>query len=139
MEFEQQLNREWAIETGLIERLFSFDRGVSQLLIEHGIRPALIPHGSIPNPEATVAMILDHKTEVEGVFQFANDERHPSTGDIKQLYALMTRHQHTIDGIDSLGRRRNFRLLRGDYKRSPNNPSTADGSVHEYCHRTRHC
>ena len=62
--------REWAIETGLVERLYSFDRGITQLLIDHGIQAAVIPHGSVPNPEATVAMISDHKAAVEGVFQF---------------------------------------------------------------------
>ena len=133
VEFEQQLKREWAIETGLIERLYSFDRGVTQLLIEHGIRAALIPHGSVPNPEATAAMIGDHEAAVEGVFQFVKEERPLSTGYIKELHALMTRHQHTVDSVDSLGRRRKVPLISGDYKRQPNNPVTADGSVHEYC------
>ena len=133
LEFEQRLKREWAIETGLIERLYSFDRSVAQLLIKHGIRVALIPHGSVPNPEATVAMIGDHKAAIEGVFQFVKDERPLSISYIKELHALMTRHQHTVDAIDSLGRRRKVPLISGDYKRQPNNPLTVDGSVHEYC------
>ena len=37
-DFEQRLKREWAIETGLIERLYTLDRGITQLLIEHGIQ-----------------------------------------------------------------------------------------------------
>ena len=78
-------------------------------------------------------MIGDHEAAVEGVFQFVKDERPLSTSYIKELHALMTRHQHTVDGVDSLGRRRKVPLISGDYKRRQNNPLTADGSVHEYC------
>ena len=132
-QFEERLKREWAIETGLIERLYALDRGTTQLLIEHGIQAAVIPHGSIANPEATVAMIEDHEVAVEGVFQFVKDERSLSTSYIKGLHALMTRHQHTVEGIDSLGRKTEVPLIRGDYKRLPNNPHRPDGTVHEYC------
>lgn len=33
-EFNARLNREWAIETGIIEGLYSIDRGITQVLIE---------------------------------------------------------------------------------------------------------
>ena len=132
-DFEQRLKREWAIETGLIERLYTLDRGITQLLIEHGIQAALIPHGSVANPEATVAMIEDHEAAVEGVFQFVKDERSLSTSYIKELHALMTRHQETVEGVDPRGRKTEVPLIRGDYKRLPNNPNRPDGSVHEYC------
>ena len=33
-QFTERLKREWAIETGLIERLYDLDRGVTELLIE---------------------------------------------------------------------------------------------------------
>ena len=45
-EFNRKLHREWAVETGLIERVYDFDRGVTELLIERGIDATLIPHGS---------------------------------------------------------------------------------------------
>ncbi len=132
-DLEQRLKREWAIETGLIERLYTLDRGITQLLIEHGIQAAVIPHGRVANPEATVAMIEDHREAVEEVFRFVKDERALSTSYIEELHALMTRHQQSVGGIDSLGRATEVPLLRGDYKRWPNNPKRFDGSVHEYC------
>ena len=67
-QFEERLKREWAIETGLIERLYTLDRGITHLLIERGINAALIPHESGANPDAIVAMISDHKAAVDGVF-----------------------------------------------------------------------
>ncbi len=131
--FEERLKREWAVETGLIERLYTLDRGITQLLIERGIHAALIPHEGGTNPAAIAAMISDHKAAVDGVFDFVKGQRPLSTSYIKELHALMTRHQDTVEGIDSLGRRTSVRLIRGDYKRLPNNPLRPDGTVHLYC------
>ena len=52
-QFNERLLREWSIETGILERLYTIDHGVTQLLIEQGIDAALIPHGAtnIPIPE----------------------------------------------------------------------------------------
>ena len=132
-QFEVRLKREWAIETGLIERLYTLDRGITQLLIERGIHAALIPHESGANPDAIAAMIRDHEAAVDGVFDFVKGTRPLSTSYIKELHALMTRHQATVEGIDSLGRKTSVPLIRGAYKRLPNNPLRPDGKIHEYC------
>ena len=132
-QFEVRLKREWAIETGLIERLYTLDRGITQLLIERGIHVALIPHERGANPDAIVAMIKDHEAAVEGVFDFVKGTRPLSTSYITELHALMTQHQETVEGIDSLGRRTSVPLIRGAYKRLPNNPLRPDGTIHEYC------
>ena len=133
-QFEEKVKREWAIETGLIERLYTLDRGMTQLLIERGIHATLIPHERGTNPDAVVAMISDHKAAVEGVFDFVKGKRLLSTSYIKELHALMTRHQETVEGVDSLGRKTSVPLIRGAYKRLPNNPlSSENGTIHEYC------
>ena len=132
-QFEERLKREWAIETGLIERLYTLDRGVTQLLIKNGIEAALIPHDRGTNPDAIVAMISDHQEAVEGVFDFVKGVRPLSTSYIKELHSLMTRHQETVDVIDSLGKRTSVALIRGAYKEQSNNPCRPDGIVHEYC------
>ena len=132
-QFEERLQREWAIETGLIERLYTFDRGITQQLIEHGIQAALIPRQHGMNAEAVAAMINDHKAAVENVFDFVKDRRHLSTSYIKEMHALMTRQQKTVEGLDALGRSASIPLIRGDYKRLPNNPCRPDGTIHEYC------
>ncbi|MBI3598431.1 MAG: Fic family protein, partial [Nitrospirae bacterium] len=41
-EFLTKLRRQWAIETGMIERLYTWDRGVTEVLIEKGIDATLI-------------------------------------------------------------------------------------------------
>ena len=132
-QFEERLKREGAIETGLIERLYTLDRGVTQLLIEHGIRATLIPHQHDVNPDEIVAIIADHEAAVAGVFDFVKGERSLSASYIKELHALMTQHQETVGGVDSLGRKTSVPLIRGAYKGLPNNPLRPDGTIHEYC------
>ena len=72
-EFTERLNREWAIETGLIERLYALDRGVTELLIERGLNAALIPHRSATDAAQTVAMIGDQKEAIDSVLRSSNN------------------------------------------------------------------
>ena len=60
-------------------------------------------------------------------------ERPFSESFIKELHALITRSQDRAAGVDMFGRRTEVPLLRGEYKRYPNNPTRRDGTVHEYC------
>src|SRR5882762_9173084 len=61
-EFNERLQRQWAIETGIIERVYSLDRGITQLLIEKGIDASLIPSDATDKPPELVASIIrDHK------------------------------------------------------------------------------
>lgn len=131
--FNQRLLREWSIETGLIERLYVLDRGVTQLLIERGIDEALIPHGNGQHPASVAAMIQDHHAAVESVFRFVKNERPLSTSYVKEMHAVITRNQQWTDAADAQGRISKVRLIHGDYKKWPNNPSRPDGSIHQYC------
>ncbi len=40
--FNDRLRRQWAVETGIIERVYTLDRGVTQLLIEKGIDRSMV-------------------------------------------------------------------------------------------------
>ena len=132
--FSAQLQRQWAIETGIIEGLYTIDRGVTQQLIEHGIEASLIPHGTMDGPtSAVLPMIKDHEHVIEGLFDFVGHKRVLSTSYIKEVHQALTAHQETVDGIDQFGNRQKIELLRGAWKTRPNNPSRPDGSVHEYC------
>ncbi len=132
-EFNERLKREWAIETGLIERLYVLDRGITQLLIERGIDASLIPHGAASDPRTVASMIGDHEEAVEGIFAFVKGQRALTTSYVKEIHALITRHQNTVEGTDQFGRTIHVDLIRGDYKKQPNNPLTPDGDIHRYC------
>ena len=131
--FNERLKREWAIETGLIERLYTFDRGITELMIEHGANASLIPHRACDDPQQAVALIGDQEAVIESLFSFVTGQRELSTGYIKELHSLFTRNQEHAEGRDQHGRRTQIPLIHGDYKRVPNNPTRPDGFVHEYC------
>lgn len=42
-EFEKRLRREWSIETGIIENVYTLTLGVTNTLVARGIDAALIP------------------------------------------------------------------------------------------------
>ncbi len=133
-EFNERLQREWAIEAGIIERVYTLDRGITQLLIERGIDASLIPREATDRDPGLVAQIIrDHKEAVEGLFDFVKRQRPLSTSYIKELHALLMRHQETSLAVNTLGRQVQVPLLKGEYKALPNNPTRPDGTVHEYC------
>lgn len=133
--FNERLRREIAIETGVIERLYTIDRGITRLLIEQGINEALIPHGATDRPvRQVVSLIKDQEAAIEGLFDFVGGQRTLSTSYIKQLHQLLTQSQDSTEALDPLTNKI-FRvsLIQGDWKRQPNNPLRQDGTIHEYC------
>lgn len=132
--FNERLAREWSIETGILERLYTIDRGVTQLLVEQGIDAALIPHGATNRPVSEVVSILqDHCGALEGIYDFVASGERLSISYIRQLHQAFTRHQQYVDAIDQFGNPVSPELQRGDWKKQPNNPTRPDGSVYEYC------
>ena len=133
-DFDERLNREWAIETGIVERIYTLDEGTTRLLIEQGIDASLITHDDNGgSPELIAGIIRDHQEAVEWLFDVVRQQRPLSTSFVKELHALMTRKQEYAEGVDMFGRATKIELRRGDYKQRPNNPTRNDGKVHEYC------
>jgi len=133
-EFNERLQRRWAIETGVIEQVYELDRGTTEILIKQGIDASLIPHDATnKDPEIVAEIIKDHKEAIEGLFAFIKGTRLLSTSYIKELHAVITRHQHKSAGRNSQGMQVEITLIHGAYKKLPNNPSRPNGTVHEYC------
>ena len=133
-QFNERLRREWAIETGIIENLYDIDRGTTETLIQKGIEASLIPHNTTNKPaEFIVPILKDQEDVVTGLFDFVGKKRQLSTSYIKMLHQELTQHQPTTTAKDSLGRVIETPLLRGEWKKLPNNPTKSDGSTHEYC------
>lgn len=132
--FITRLVREWSIETGILEHLYTIDRGVTQVLIEQGFDAALIPHGTTDKPADEVVNVLqDHQESADLVFDVVKQERPLSVSLIKELHALVTRHQDTFDGQDQFGDKIWVTLTHGTFKRTPNSPTRPNGTIHEYC------
>src|SRR5438105_5969866 len=64
--FNTALKRSWAIETGILEGLYTLDRGITALLIERGIEATLIPHdASNRAPSELAAILIDQEKALE--------------------------------------------------------------------------
>jgi fido (protein-threonine AMPylation protein) len=129
-DFEQRLRREWSIETGAIEDVYTLDRGVTKTLIV----AALIPHGAgRRDPERIARIIQDHYDALDGMFGFVSGHRQLTTGYIKQLHDALLRNQDSYTVVDQFGQVCEKPLDKGRYKDLPNSPTRPDGSVHEFC------
>ena len=133
--FNERLRREIAIETGIIERLYTLDRGVTRLLIEQGLNESIIQHGTTNQPvRQVITLIADQEAAIESLFDFVGGQRTLSTAYVKELHQLLSRNQSYTDALDPLtGGIVLVPLLKGQWKQQPNNPQRTDGTVHEYC------
>ena len=133
-DFNRRLRREWAIETGLIERIYTLDRGTTEILVERGLQENLIAASATNRDPALVSDILrDHAMALDGLFDFIKRDRELSTSFIKELHAVLLAHQDTASARNTFGRRVEMPLAKGEYKKRPNNPVRPDGLLHEYC------
>ena len=132
--FNEQLYRRWSIETGILERLYSIDRGVTQILVERGLDVSLIEHGSTDRPaEEVVAILRDHYQAVQYVMDFVAGQHELSLHFIRSIHQLLTGHQNSVDAVDQFGHAVTLPLLKDDWKKQPNNPTRPDGAIHMYC------
>lgn len=135
-EFVKKLQREWAIETGIIERLYTWDRGVTEVLIEQGIESSIIAHqGGVTQQDAEhiQSLINDHLGVVEGLFGYIKGDVPLTEHFIRGLQAQFTAHQDDTEAVTASGTLIRVTLQKGEYKSSPNNPRRPDGSIHAYC------
>ncbi|MGH3936363.1 MAG: Fic family protein [Pseudonocardiaceae bacterium] len=138
LQVERQFLERWknrlAVETGVLEGLYSIDTGVTETLIERGFDAALIPNDSTDrDPTVVVNLLRDQRSAVDLVFDIALERRELSLSFVKEIHALLTQSQLTTTAVDQFGRTVEVTLRRGGWKELPNNPTRADGMVHEYC------
>lgn len=133
-EFLVKLRRQWAIETGVLERLYTLSDGASLTLIEQGLDAAYISHSDTDRPVAEViALIRDQHSVIEGLYQFVGGERELSKSYILELHQALTAHQEFYDVVDTLGNAGQRPMVRGTWKTLPNNVKLEDGSLFEFC------
>jgi len=133
-EFNQQLHRNWAIETGIIERLYELDSGVTQTLIEKGIVSDYIERNSTnKEPDELTAILNSHVNTVDAIYGWIKESRPLSAWFLKSIHQSITETQHTYRAMDTLGRSFDAQLQKGQFKKLPNNPIRSDGTIYIYC------
>ncbi|MFY1695997.1 Fic family protein [Solwaraspora sp. WMMA2101] len=125
--------RSHAIETGIIERLYDVDWGVTEALVAEGISQGVIERAGGSVGSEALSIIKDQYEALEFVSEAARGDRGFSVSFVRELHALITRHQSTYDATDSLGMPVKAKLLHGEWKAAPNHVKRPDGSILEYC------
>lgn len=130
----ERLGRRWAIETGIIEGLYTLDRGVTETLIERGIVADYIERSSTNRePQDLAAVLKDHLESIDSVYRYIREGSPLTVSFIRQLHQIITRNQDTYSAVDQFGARFDALLDKGGFKKLPNNPTRPDGSIHQYC------
>lgn len=133
-DFLIKLRRQWAIETGILERLYSLSDGATKTLIEQGLDAAFISSGDSDRPAGeVVAVIRDQYNAIEGLYQFISGNRPLGKSYIRELHTVLTANQPHYDAVDTLGQRVVRELPRGKWKSLKNNVEGPDGFVFEFC------
>jgi fido (protein-threonine AMPylation protein) len=133
-DFLERLRRQWAIETGILERLYSISEGATKTLIEKGLDASLLSHEDTDrSPREVMAMIQDQHTVIEGLYDFVSGKRPFGTSYVKELHQTLTQHQPTYEAIDTLGQFVDRALPRGEWKKLPNNVQGPGDYIFEFC------
>lgn len=130
-EARQRNLRRHAIETGIIERLYDVDWGVTEALVAEGITMEVAEREGGISEDALI-LIRDQLGALEYLVQAVRDGRELSVFFIRELHQLITRHQPTYDARDALGNLVQIPLPHGDWKTQPNHVRRSDGSLLEY-------
>ena len=132
--FLERLDRSWAIETGIIEGLYTLDRGVTETLVQRGFNSELIDRSATnKDPVELVSVLEDHRQAAKGVYGYIREGNPITKSFIRQLHVILTEHLPTYTAYDQFGNRFETALDRGGFKTLPNNPTRPDGRIHEYC------
>lgn len=133
-DFLERLKREHAIETGVVERMYDLNKGITETLIKEGFVKSYLSHGDTNiSQDQLIKHLNDHLEAVDFVFDVVKEDRPLTTSFINELHQLVTRNQETTEGIDQFKRKVSIPLLKGKYKERENNPTREDGTVVMYC------
>jgi Fic family protein len=127
----QRSLRRLAIETGIIERLYDIEWGLTLTLVAEGFAREIIERAGGRVDEQTRETLVAQRESLEMVVDFVRDERRLSTSFIKELHAALTRTQVEHDVVDSLGRVGRRPLEHGVWKTQSNFVRLEDGTVFE--------
>ena len=95
-EIRRRTLRRHAVETGIIERLYSMDYGVTEALVADGLTlEAAAREGSIT--EGTLAVIRDQYDALEYLAECVRDGVPLTIHFVRELHQIITRHQPTYE------------------------------------------
>ncbi|HEX9725446.1 MAG TPA: Fic family protein [Vicinamibacteria bacterium] len=129
----QRSLRRLSIETGIIERLYDIDWGLTLHLVAEGFTKDVVERAGGAIDDRTLETIRAHRDSLEMVLDYVRENRQLSPGFIKELHHAITRTQSIYIVRDALGRIAETALPHGEWKKQPNHVERRDGVILEYC------
>lgn len=127
---ERSLRRH-AIETGIIERLYDVEWGVTEALVAEGLTADVAAReGGID--EGALATIRSQFEGLTFLAEAARQGQEPSLFFIRELHELLCRRQATYEARNELGQILQIPVRHGTWKEHPNHVLRPDGRLLEY-------
>ena len=120
----QRTLRRLAIETGILERLYDVEWGLTLTLIAEGFTRDVVERAGGQVDDQTLATLRAQMDSLGLVLDFVHQNRKLTPGFIKELHHAITRTQHTYVVIDSLNRVTETVLPKGEWKTQNNRKSS---------------
>lgn len=127
----QRSLRRLSVETGIVERIYDVDWGLTLTLVAEGFAREVIERAGGRVDDHTLETLIAQRESLEMVIDFVSDSRRLSTSFIQELHAALTRTQVDHEVIDSLGRSDRRPFVHGQWKTQPNHVQAEDGTVFE--------
>ncbi len=131
-ELRRRTLRKQAIETGILERLYDLDWGLTRALVVEGLTKETVFRAGGDVPDGVLSTLRAQMQGLELAIDFVKKDRALSPFFIKELHQLITQTQQTYDATDTLGNPVQPPLRHGDFKKTPNNVIRSDGSLLEF-------
>ena len=133
-EFQERLRRSWSIETGILENLYLLSRGTTQTLIDQGFKQDLIDRASSnTDPSWLIEILKDHLVASDLIQELIEAGRPLTLFFIKELHSVLTQHQVSVEGVDSLGQSARSEVIRGQWRNLPSWHVISTGEKVFYC------
>jgi fido (protein-threonine AMPylation protein) len=129
----QRTLRQLAVETGIIERLYDIEWGLTLTLVAEGFTRDVIARSGGRLDDSILATLNAQRDSLEMVIDFVQHKRTLSASFIKELHHACTRTQTTYIATDLLGQVVERELPHGKWRQWSNRVERQDGSVLEYC------
>lgn len=133
-EFEERRKRSLrrhAIETGIIERLYDIEWGVTEALVAEGITLEVASREGGVTDDALNAITTQFEA-LQFLASAAREGRPLTVHFVRQLHEAITSHQATYEARNTLGQWMQAPLHHGTWKQSPNHVVRRDGTTLQY-------
>lgn len=124
--------RRLAVETGIIERLYDVDWGLTLTMVAEGFTHDVVERAGGVLDDRTLAILRAQLDSLEMVLDFVRDDRPLGPALIRELHQAIVRTQDTYTATDSLGRVVETPLPKGIWKSQPNHVLRQDNTLLEY-------